>query len=117
MLCQKCYQAHRVAYESGQSQCIIDHLYTPGHPDAHANNVRQLSTTTTTASRESECEICAIDIIEDVVECEICALDSIDELTLFSFHLAWFRLGEKCFKHPSHGKNSLSDSTARPPGA
>jgi len=101
VLCQKCYQAHRVAYESGQSQCIIDHLYTPGHPDAHANNVRQLSTTTTTASLESECEICASDIIEDVI--------------LYGYHLAWYRLGEKCFVF-SHESDALSAATARPPG-
>jgi hypothetical protein len=63
----------------------------PGHPDEHANNV----------SRESECEICAIDIIEDVV--------------LYGYHLAWYRLGEKCFVF-SHESDALSAATARPPG-
>jgi len=49
-------------------------------------------------------------------ECVICAVDAIEDLILYSHHLAWFRLGEKCFVFEHHN-NVLPASTARPPGA
>ena len=111
VLCQKCYQAHRIAHESGLSQCIFNDLYVAGHPDFYGSIIADHR------CNDNNNNLPTATSFDTELECEICALDCIDELTLYSFHLAWFRLGEKCFKFPSHEKDSLSDSTARPPGA
>jgi ribonuclease HI len=128
VLCQKCYQAHRIAYENGQSQCIIEGLYMAGHPDTiSAEPLRSSITTTdepafflpqpTMNDGDFNCLSAFTTASDPDFECDICALDIIDSLTFFSYHMAWFRLGEKCFKHPSHDNNDmLTTSTARPPG-
>ena len=68
-----------------------NNLYTPGHPDVH---------------------------VDSELECDTCATDILDDFILYSYHMAWYRLGEKCFKMPSHNNNdALTASTARPPGA
>jgi hypothetical protein len=122
ILCQKCYQAHRIAHESNQSQCIIHKLYMPGHPDgipsAELGGYASAIADQRPVMIDLDCLSAPTTTLDPDFECDICALDIFEGLTLFSYHMAWFRLGEKCFKHPSHDNNDmLSTSTARPPGA
>jgi hypothetical protein len=118
VLCQRCYQTHRIAHESGQSQCIFNELYIAGHPDLHFSTEHNFLPQPTRTDGDLDCLSAPTTDLDPDFECDICALDIFEGLTLFSYHMAWFRLGEKCFKHPSHENNDmLSTSTARPPGA
>jgi hypothetical protein len=53
-LCQKCYEAHRIAAERGESQAIIQRLYIYDNGD-----------------QDDQCEVCAIDVIENDITYEV----------------------------------------------
>jgi len=88
-LCQKCYEAHRIAAERGESQAIIQRLYIYDNGDT---NLGSSMSTNTKGDQDDQCEVCAIDVIENDI--------------MFEVQLHWYKL---CF-------SDHCTITARPPG-
>jgi ribonuclease HI len=88
-LCQKCYEAHRIAAERDESQSIIQRLFIY---DGDENSLgSSMATEESNRERREQCEVCAIDVIEHDISHET--------------ELHWYRL---CFNGHCHSTDGLA---------
>jgi hypothetical protein len=110
VLCQKCYEAHRVAAKNNQSQGIIDRLYIHKRNESDTrstNNYNQHQTTTSTqqASKVPMSTELRTDDAEDGI-CDICAFDILEHNVIHEREITWYRLAF-----------TIYPDNARPPGS
>ena len=92
ILCQKCYEAHRMAAERDESQAIIQRLFI------HNGSGGKSMSANVTSDEED---------LQGDMRCDICALDIIDDSITYDYEIGWYRL---------QFSNYDAIDTARPPG-
>ena len=103
ILCQKCYETHRIAVSQGVSQHTFDHLFTKNRNQSVASPSHH-----STVSQSPPAPVASVE--EDVqgeMRCDICALDHIESSISHECEIGWYRL--MC-------ANFGASDTARPPG-
>jgi len=104
VLCQKCYEAHRMAAEREHSQCIIQRLYI-----IDPFNIQTVASVNDAVGDGMRCEILALadsTTKDENFQCDICAIDAILSNITFEAEMHWYKLA---FSNYAIG-------TARPPG-